>query len=262
MSSPESTNPSGGLPHATESTVPRRAISHLPSHLRLWTVAALGLTADLWTKAWAFGSFQPHESKVLIKNICDLELSLNPGALFGIGAGLAAVFVGASVLALLFVLYLFANSSASRWSMHFALGLVLAGAIGNLYDRTTQEAYVVYTPDGRRDIGVLVQDDRQANPAYVTLGDFPNGGNERSWKQPLDPRSGKQPVVRDFIKIDAKVGRFSLWPWVFNIADALLMVGVAILLINFWFDHRRHEQRQAVPAPAPESAADSATEAT
>lgn len=247
MSSSEPTDQSAEQP---PSTTAGWAISHLPSHLRLWSVAALGLTADLWTKAWAFHTFDPHDSKVLIKNICNLELSLNPGALFGIGAGLAPVFVGASVLALLFVLYLFANSGTSRWSMHLALGLVLAGAIGNLYDRTTQEAFVVYTPDGRRDIGVLVQNDEHANSAYVTLGDFPDGGNERSWKQPIDPRSGKQPVVRDFIKINAKVGRYSLWPWVFNIADALLMIGVAILLINFWFDHRHQQQQHANPSPS------------
>jgi lipoprotein signal peptidase len=237
---------------------PRWAMSHLPSHLRLWTVAALGLTVDLWTKAWAFRTYAPHESRVLIEDICNLELSLNPGALFGIGAGLAPVFVGASVLALLFVLYLFANSNTSRWSMHVALGLVLAGAIGNLYDRTTQEAYVVYTPDGRRDIGVLVQDDQHANSAYITLGDFPYGGNERSWKQPIDPRSGRQPVVRDFIKIDARIGNYSLWPWVFNVADALLMIGVAVLLINFWFDHRRHQRHAAMASLHDEPA----TEAT
>ncbi len=250
MSSSEPTNQSIEQHPPTDPAAPHWAISHLPSHLRLWSVAALGLTADLWTKAWAFHAFDPHESKVLIKNICNLELSLNPGALFGIGAGLAPVFVGASVLALLFVLYLFANSGTSRWSMHIALGLVLAGAIGNLYDRTTQEAYVVYTPDGRRDIGVLVQSAQHANSTHVTLGDFPDGGNERSWKQPIDPRSGRQPVVRDFIKIDAKIGRYSLWPWVFNIADALLMIGVAVLLINFWIDHHR----DVAESPAGESA--------
>ena len=67
-----------------------------------------------------------------------------------------------------------------------------------------------------------------------------------------------QPVVRDFIKIDAKIGSYSLWPWVFNIADALLMIGVAILLINFWSDHRRQQDRQTAASPARESA----TEAT
>src|SRR5262245_12801676 len=102
------------------------AMTHVPSHMRLWIATALGLLADLWTKQWAFSSLNPHDTYPVIKNLCSLQLSLNPGALFGIGAGMAPVFVGASVLALLFVLYLFANSGVSRWSMHIALGMVLA----------------------------------------------------------------------------------------------------------------------------------------
>lgn len=220
------------------------AIAHLPSHLRLWPVAVVGIAADLWTKAWAFETLQPSEARVLIKNLCSLQVSLNPGALFGFGAGLAPIFVGASVLALLFVLYLFANSTTSRWSMHIALGLVLAGAIGNLYDRATQAAYVAHIPGRGRDIGVLVEE----TESRVILADFPEGAsNRRAWPRPLGPRSGMQPVVRDFIKIEARVGRFSLWPWVFNIADALLVVGVVILLMNFWFErgHHRHRHKEA-----------------
>ena len=135
----------------------------------------------------------------------------------------------ASVLALLFVLYLFAGSSPKRWSLHLALGLVLAGAIGNLYDRTTQTAYVVNDPNGRRDIGTLVAE-RQGQ---VVITDFGKPeGIRRIYPTPTDPRSGPQPVVRDFIKIELISGK--LWPWVFNIADALLVVGVVMLLLNFW----------------------------
>jgi lipoprotein signal peptidase len=127
----------------------RSAIAHVPSHIRLWTVAVVGLGLDLWTKAWAFSTLRPDEKQVIIENLCSFQLSLNPGALFGLGAGMAPVFVGASVLALLFVLYLFANAGASRWSMHLALGLVLGGALGNLYDRSTEEAYVAYVSSGK-----------------------------------------------------------------------------------------------------------------
>ncbi len=215
----------------------RMAISHVPSHVRLWLIAILGLWADLWTKDWAFRSLDHDRPKVVIQNLLHLQLSLNPGALFGIGAGWAAVFVGASVLALLFVLYLFANSPVARWSMHIGLGMVLAGALGNLYDRTTQEAFVAKTSVGR-DIGVLLPggDDR-----YITLADFPNGTKVRNRipADKLEPGSGPQPVVRDFIKIEAKIGPLK-WPWIFNVADALLVVGVAILLLNFGFDRRRH----------------------
>jgi len=48
--------------------------------------------------------------------------------------------------------------------------------------------------------------------------------------------------VRDFIKFLPRlptwiplVGGFDAWPWIFNVADALLVCGVAILLLNLWF---------------------------
>lgn len=212
----------------------RRAIAHPASHVRLWFFAAAGLAADLWTKDWAFRTLKPSDALVLVKDLCSVQLSLNPGALFGLGAGLAPIFVGASVLALLFVFYLFANTPASHWCTHIALGLVLAGALGNLYDRTFQEAYVANVGQGGRDVGRLVH----MTDTQVVLEDFPHGGNRRVWPRPTDRASGLQPVVRDFIRIEAKIAGRSLWPWVFNIADALLVVGVGALLVTFAVERR------------------------
>ncbi len=221
-------------------------MGHLPSHMRLWLGAVLGVVADLWSKEWAFEKLEWNEARVVIENLCSLQKSLNPGALFGFGAGWAPIFVGASVLALLFVLYLFANSTASRRSMHVALGLVLAGAIGNLYDRATQTAYVTHIPGKGRDIGILVKE----TESQVIIADFPDGGHRRMWPRPTDRRSGPQPVVRDFIKIEAKLGGLSLWPWVFNVADALLVVGVLVLLLNLWAERKpSHRPRRTIPPP-------------
>lgn len=84
------------------------------SHLRLWLPAIGGLALDLWSKDWAVTHLSTDHPRMVIENVLNLRLSLNPGALFGLGAGLAPIFVGASVLALLFVLYLFWQSTASQ----------------------------------------------------------------------------------------------------------------------------------------------------
>ncbi|HPF40015.1 MAG TPA: signal peptidase II [Phycisphaerae bacterium] len=227
----------------------RSAILHFPSHLRLWIIAIVGLWADLASKQWAFSTLDPHEPKLILKNLCSLQLSLNPGALFGLGAGMAPIFVGASVLALMFVLYLFANAGSRRWSMHIALGLVLGGALGNLYDRTTQQAYVAYMTGGYRVIG---DRDATSNDNVLRIR-RPNSDRVEPFSMSnVDlSRSGLQPVVRDFIKIEAKFGSLQIWPWIFNIADALLVVGVLLLLLNFWADHRHHRaERLAAEAAA------------
>ena len=225
------------------------ALTHAPSHARLWFITIIGLVIDLWTKDWAFSTI-PYEQPIrVLKNVCSLQLSLNPGALFGIGAGLAPVFIGASVIALLFVLYLFASSGRGRWSMHIALGLVLGGALGNLYDRTFESAYVAYMQRGGRVVGDLVEPPKEN---YVVLR-YPNSDRDVRFRQPIDlKRSGVQPVVRDFIKIEIifpeswpLVGGRGIWPWIFNIADALLVVGVMLLMLNFWRDHRTQQMELA-----------------
>lgn len=218
-------------------TRPQSALHSPASHLRFWPVAIIGLALDLWSKHWAFAHIDPQVPKVVIPNVLRFQLSLNSGALFGMGKGFAPIFVGASVLALMFVIYLFIHSTPRHRSMHIALGLVLAGAIGNLYDRTFKEAYVWDSPITRQhQTGVLIRSTEHS----VTIGDYPTGANPHVY--PLSPNitHGYRPVVRDFIKFEMKAFGHEVWPWIFNIADALLVVGVVILLINFWFE-RRHE---------------------
>ncbi|MCK6457336.1 MAG: signal peptidase II [Phycisphaerae bacterium] len=224
----------------------RSAVRDGASHARLWLVAAIGLALDLWSKEWAFSTLTPESPRTIVKDVLDFQLSLNPGALFGMGAGFAPIFIGASVLALMFVLYLFCHSTpAHRW-IHFGLGCVLAGALGNLYDRTMESAYVVYdTTSGVRHIGKLIDEGEYT----VVVGDFKTGRNPRPHLRTPDVIAGHRPVVRDFIKIQAKVAGHSIWPWIFNVADALLVVGVAVLLLNFWLEHRYAEGLDE-PAPA------------
>ncbi|MCZ6683224.1 MAG: signal peptidase II [Planctomycetota bacterium] len=227
------------------------AFRHPMSHVRLWIAAVGGLGLDLWSKEWAFSTLKWNESRTIVESFLGFHLSLNPGALFGLGDGFAPIFVGASVLALIFVLYLFANSSAKQWSLHLALGLVLAGAVGNLYDRTTQEACVVRLegPQGsRRAIGTL----QSADGESVTIVDYgTRDRNPRTWpiaggstgdrKRLEIVEYGPQPVVRDFIKFEVKIAGREIYPWIFNVADAMLVVGVGILLMNFWRERKHRE---------------------
>jgi signal peptidase II len=96
----------------------------------------LGLTADLVSKAWVFATLmaRPDHFMDLIPGILRLSLSTNPGIVFGIRAPWPLVMV-ATAAAVIVVLYLFAGSSRKSWPLHAALGMVLAGAVGNAYDR-------------------------------------------------------------------------------------------------------------------------------
>lgn len=230
--------PTGTLPAAPSAAPPEHsAIASLASHLRLWPVAVAGLALDLWSKEWAFRALDHDRPRTIMEGWLGFQLSLNPGALFGLGAGFAPLFVGASVLALMFVLYLFIHSTPQHRSMHVALGLVLAGALGNLYDRTMVAAFVAFdSRTNQRQIGRLISEDRFG----LTIGDFETGHNARYYRRTPDMVTGVRPVVRDFIKIQARFAGHELWPWIFNVADALLVVGVGVLLLNFWADHRAH----------------------
>lgn len=65
---------------------------------------------------------------------------VNQGALFGLGGEYAAlanaIFAGVSILAAAAIVYWSTRRTTSRdWALCAALGLILAGTLGNLYDR-------------------------------------------------------------------------------------------------------------------------------
>jgi signal peptidase II len=101
-------------------------------------LAAGGLTADLWTKAWAFSSLgmPGGEQHWLWEGHVGFETSLNEGALFGIGQGQVTLFATLSVVALGgIVAWLFYAGAAQDLLLTIALGMVTGGILGNLYDR-------------------------------------------------------------------------------------------------------------------------------
>jgi signal peptidase II len=124
--------------------------------LVLLVVVAGGLSLDLWLKRWSFENvastpvimdreairsdpnwrIPPHMPVTVVPRVLNLHLVKNDGAVFGIGANQRMFFVVFTVGALAAAILVFGRWTTRRSPMaHVALGLILAGGLGNLYDR-------------------------------------------------------------------------------------------------------------------------------
>jgi signal peptidase II len=96
--------------------------------------AAFALLADLATKEAVVRWLAPSSSVKIIDNYVRITHVRNVGASFGLFPGNTHVLIAASSLAVLVVIYLAFRSRGRISAMSF-LGLILGGALGNLYDR-------------------------------------------------------------------------------------------------------------------------------
>jgi signal peptidase II len=177
----------------------------------LLIVTLVGLVADLGSKYWAFRHVagapvvidreevlrtgQPadqiplHNPVVVVPRLLEFTLVANRGAVFGIGAGKRTFFIVFTIGALGAGLWLFGKWTGPReHAAHAAIGLLLSGGLGNLYDR------VVYA---------CVRDFIHPLPrVHLPYGwSWPWGGTE-------------------------------VWPYVSNIADLFLIIGIGVLVIR------------------------------
>ena len=124
-----------------------------------------------------------HEPVVAVSGLLNFTLVLNPGAVFGTGAGGRWFFVGFTIIALPLALSLFAFMTRPRDHLiHGAVAILIGGGVGNLYDRLV----------------------------YACVRDFLHPLPNLRW-----PFGDRGPV----------------WPYVSNVADAFLLVGIAVLAI-------------------------------
>jgi len=188
----------------------------------LLIVVAIGTAIDLASKTIAFNTLADtpvainrgdvidatelqalipkHEPTTIIPGVLDLQLVLNPGAVFGIGAGKRVFFIVATTLAIGFALFMFARWTGRRDRLaHAAIGLVIAGGLGNLYDRVR----------------------------FACVRDF------------LHPL----PSVKYPFNISTPWSGREIWPYVSNLADLWLIIGVAVLVVFLW-----RGPRDGVPA--------------
>jgi signal peptidase II len=106
-----------------------------------WAIALGGAAFDLTTKTLIFSRIgtPPARPVPLIGHVLELRTSYNSGALWGLGRGLpysSLIFAGLSVVAGVAICYwLFVRGAAADRRLTAALGLIMAGALGNCYDR-------------------------------------------------------------------------------------------------------------------------------
>lgn len=128
---------------------------------RFAAFAALGIFGcglDLWSKQAIFAwRGLPGQGDIwwVIEPYFGIETAVNPGALFGFGAGQGTLFAVVSVVAAVgIVTWLFRFRAAESWWLTVALGMVLGGIGGNLYDRLGlwwQDDYPIEWKSGVRD---------------------------------------------------------------------------------------------------------------
>ena len=209
---------------ANPSSQPRRRAIHSPVAVAAFLIVTLaGLAADLASKQVVFDELlgqsevadrvrllqQRHGAALSTDHAMlelrrvgllqrrfvpgvDFTLSTNPGVVFGWDLPPWLVLV-ATALTIGVVGLFFATACRRAWMLQAGLAMILAGALGNLYDRLFSE---------------------------VTL-----------------PGLAAEPLrqqVRDFIDCSNLY-----YPWVFNVADILLVVGVGLLLVHWFVNERR-----------------------
>jgi signal peptidase II len=169
---------------------------------RFCVTALAGLSIDLLVKGWAARRLsQPDEFGMMptvqvIPGWLQLEWTNNHGAALGFFQGDRLLFLVVSAAAVIFLAYLFTAGKSGQRGYQIVLGMLMAGVLGNMYDRVVL-GYV-------RDM-IHIFPGRRFPPAIADhLPAF--------WSTP------------------------EWFPWIFNVADSLLCVGVALMLLHSLMD--------------------------
>ncbi len=114
-------------------------------------LALLGAAIDLGTKSAIFSCRGlPGQKDVwwIVDEYFGIETAVNPGAVFGVGAGMGVVFAMLSIAAGAgIVVWLFWFRAAESLWLTVALGMISGGILGNLYDRLGLWWQPGYNPD-------------------------------------------------------------------------------------------------------------------
>jgi len=108
----------------------------------LWAPAVLA--ADFFAKRIVLAHAEALQQKVeVLGNLVRFTLVRNPGAAMGLFPVGRPVLIGVSILASVFLIFLFLRSNPRRCVRRGALAAILGGALGNLVDRLFYDGLVV-----------------------------------------------------------------------------------------------------------------------
>lgn len=111
----------------------------------LIAVAALVLALDQATKTWVVRNLPLGQSRELaewLTPVLSLTHVTNTGVAFGLLQGLGDFLMVVAFLTIALILVFSRNLPPDQWLLHFAMGLQLGGALGNLTDRIFRGAVV------------------------------------------------------------------------------------------------------------------------
>lgn len=101
----------------------------------LWLLAVGVFALDRVSKAWVLETLAYTHTKDVLGDFLRFTYVRNPGVAFGLFAGHGLSLGWLSLIALAAVLWLAIRAPSRAWPRAVALGLILGGAIGNLFDR-------------------------------------------------------------------------------------------------------------------------------
>ena len=132
------TTPAPGPAPAPVPAIPRARV------VLFWVITLLGAGFDLGTKTYVFrwlGEPGVRAPYTVVPNILELQTNYNPGALWGFMRDIphsSLLFAALSIAAAIGIcVWLFWLRAAVDRGLTIALALIMAGALGNCYDRLT-----------------------------------------------------------------------------------------------------------------------------